>query len=65
MWTHAAHGVNARQPLAPTRWCVVTAYRNPGAPSHARWINPDFETKDVPGLIDRNLGPAGLKDHVY
>ena len=51
MWTHAAHGVNARSALSPTRWCVVNAYRNPGAPSAARWINDDWAEKDVPGLM--------------
>jgi hypothetical protein len=53
------------QALSPTRWCVVSAYRNPGAPSHSRWINPEWEVKPVPGLIEPSLGPAGLKDHTY
>lgn len=65
MWTHALHGVNGRAALAPTRWCVVTAYRNPGAPSHARWIDEEWEMKDVPGLIETSLGPRGLKDHTW
>jgi hypothetical protein len=30
------------------RRCVVTAYRNPGAPSHSRWINDEWEVKAVP-----------------
>ena len=58
MWTHALHGVNGRSAISPTRWCVVTAYRNPGAPSHSRWINPEWAVKDVPGLVDSRLGPA-------
>ena len=65
MWTHAAHGVNARSALSPTRWCVVNAYRNPGAPSAARWINDDWAEKDVPGLMAPELGAQGLKDHTY
>ena len=65
MWTHAAHGVSPRSPLSPTRWCVVSAYRNPGAPSVSRWINEDWAVKDVPGLMEPSLGPMGLKDHTY
>jgi len=38
MWTHAAHGVNARRPGSDTRWTVVYAYRNPGGR-----ITPEFE----------------------
>ena len=49
MWTHAAHAVNPRKPNSDTRWCVVYAYRNPGKPSGARWITPDFERKPIPG----------------
>ena len=45
MWTHAAHGVNPRQPASDTRWTVVYAYRNPGRESRARWISPDFERR--------------------
>ncbi len=49
MWTHAAHGVNARLPGSDTRWTVVYAYRNPGAESRARWLTPEFEaTAGVP-----------------
>ena len=43
MWTHAAHGVNARLPGSDTRWTVVYAYRNPGAESSARWSTPEFQ----------------------
>jgi hypothetical protein len=43
MWTHAAHAVSPRQPGSSTRWTVVYAYRNPGAPSRARWISEEFE----------------------
>ena len=49
MWTHAAHAVSARKPNSDTRWCVVYAYRNPGRPSGARWISPEFEQKPIPG----------------
>lgn len=49
MWTHAAHAVSPRKQNSDTRWCVVYAYRNPGKPSHARWITPDFEQKPIPG----------------
>jgi hypothetical protein len=32
------------------RWCVVYAYRNPGAPvSVARWISKEFEHSPPPG----------------
>ncbi len=44
MWTHAAHGVNARLAGSATRWTVVYAYRNPGAESRARWITSEFES---------------------
>ena len=43
MWTHAAHGVTARQADSDTRWTVVYAYRNPGKPSGARWISQAYE----------------------
>lgn len=50
MWTHAAHAVTPRQPGSDTRWTVVYAYRNPGAPcSEARWITPAFEANPPPG----------------
>jgi Phytanoyl-CoA dioxygenase (PhyH) len=50
MHTHAAHAVTPRQPESPLRWCVVYAYRNPGAPvSAARWITPEFEKNPPPG----------------
>lgn len=49
MWTHAAHAVSPRRPESPTRWAVVYAYRNPGLPSRARWITPEFETSPPPG----------------
>ena len=49
MWTHAAHAVSPRRPHSDTRWTVVYAYRNPGAPSHARWITETFERKPIPG----------------
>ena len=49
MWTHAAHAVSERKPDSNTRWCVVYAYRNPGEPSGARWITPEFEKKPIPG----------------
>ena len=49
MWTHAAHAVSPRKPDSHTRWCVVYAYRNPGRPSGARWITPEFERKPIPG----------------
>jgi len=29
MHTHAAHGVSPREAGSGTRYCVVTAYRNP------------------------------------
>jgi hypothetical protein len=50
MHTHAAHAVTPRKPKSPMRWCVVYAYRNPGAPlSPARWISKDFEQNPPPG----------------
>ena len=49
MWTHAAHGVVARQADSTTRYCVVYAYRNPGRPSQARWISEAYESRGVPG----------------
>lgn len=50
MHTHAAHAVAPRQPGSPMRWCVVYAYRNPGAPlSPARWISKEFEQNPPPG----------------
>ena len=49
MWTHAAHAVSPRRANSDTRWGVVYAYRNPGRPSHARWITPEFERKRIPG----------------
>ena len=48
MWTHAAHAVSPRKSKSDTRWCVVYAYRNPGRPSGARWITPEFERKPIP-----------------
>ena len=49
MWTHAAHAVSPRRANSDTRWTVVYAYRNPGRPSLARWITPEFERKRIPG----------------
>ncbi|HET6382914.1 MAG TPA: phytanoyl-CoA dioxygenase family protein [Armatimonadota bacterium] len=50
MHTHAAHAVSPRQAGSPMRWCVVYAYRNPGAPvSVARWISKEFEQSPPPG----------------
>ena len=50
MLTHAAHAVTPRQPSSPMRWCVVYAYRNPGAPvSRARWISKEFEASPPAG----------------
>lgn len=49
MWTHAAHAVSRRLPNSNTRWTVVYAYRNPGAPSHARWITEEFENHPPQG----------------
>jgi hypothetical protein len=50
MHTHAAHAVTPRQPDSPMRWCVVYAYRNPGAPiSRARWITKEFEQNPPSG----------------
>ena len=45
VWTHAAHAVTPRQESSDTRWTVVYAYRNPGQPSGARWISPEYETQ--------------------
>ncbi len=49
MWTHAAHAVSPRRENSDTRWTVVYAYRNPGAPSHARWISEAFEKSPPQG----------------
>ena len=55
MHTHAAHGVSPREEGSGTRYCVVTAYRNPGAVSQSRWITEEFAQKTTPGLTE----PAG------
>jgi hypothetical protein len=49
MWTDALHAVTPRQSQSDTRWTMVTAYRNPGASSRARWISPHFETNPPAG----------------
>ena len=49
MWTHAAHAVTPRRENSDTRWTVVYAYRNPGAPSQARWVSEDFENNPPQG----------------
>ncbi len=49
MWTDALHAVTPRQRESDTRWTMVTAYRNPGAPSRARWISPRFESNPPAG----------------
>jgi ectoine hydroxylase-related dioxygenase (phytanoyl-CoA dioxygenase family) len=49
MWTHALHAVSPRRPESDTRWAVVYAYRNPGVPSRARWISPEFEQSPPEG----------------
>ncbi|RYX81990.1 hypothetical protein EON83_21425 [bacterium] len=49
MWTHALHAVAPRRPESPTRWAVVYAFRNPGSPSHARWVTPHFESNPPTG----------------
>lgn len=49
MWTDALHAVTPRQSQSDTRWTMVTAYRNPGAPSRARWISPEFEINPPAG----------------
>jgi len=47
VWTHAAHAVTPRRESSITRWTVVYAYRNPGRPSGARWISPEYEKKQL------------------
>ena len=49
MWTDALHAVTPRHSQSDTRWTMVTAYRNPGAPSGARWISPEFESNPPAG----------------
>ena len=49
MWTYALHAVTPRQSHSDTRWTMVSAYRNPGAPSRARWIRPEFEADPPAG----------------
>ena len=49
IWTHAAHAVSPRRADSDTRWTVVYAYRNPGRPSLARWLTPEFEQKQIYG----------------
>jgi hypothetical protein len=49
MWTNALHAVTPRRSGSDTRWTLVTAYRNPGAPSGARWIRPGFEADPPAG----------------
>lgn len=64
--THAVHGVSARKSESDTRYAVTTAYRNPGAPSHGRWINDAWACKPVAGLLGPpELGAAGLKNHTW
>ena len=43
-------GVSPREEGSGTRYCVVTAYRNPGAVSQSRWITEDFARKETRGL---------------
>eukprot|EP01043_Picozoa_sp_COSAG02_P006900 COSAG02_NODE_201_length_29473_cov_135.510213_26_plen_393_part_00 len=59
MWTHAAHGVDPKPVGSERRWAMITAYRNPGAPSVSRWMTPKFTVKPTPGL------KLFEKDHVY
>jgi hypothetical protein len=49
MLTDALHAVTPRHRQSDTRWTMVTAYRNPGAPSGARWISPEFENNPPTG----------------
>jgi hypothetical protein len=49
MWTDALHAGTPRRSDSDTRWTLVTAYRNPGAPSGARWVRPEFETNPPAG----------------
>ncbi|HIA69074.1 TPA: hypothetical protein EYN98_24155 [Candidatus Poribacteria bacterium] len=56
MWTHAVHGVSARQSDNDTRWTAVYAYRNPVKPSRTRWISQKYEDQR---LVDPN---SPLKD---
>lgn len=45
-----SHDYAEERPESPLRWCVVYAYRNPGAPlSAARWITPEFEKNPPSG----------------
>lgn len=53
MWTHALHAVAPRKASSGTRHCVVTAFRNPGAPSVSRWISAAFAARRSPGLTPR------------
>ena len=50
MWTHAIHGVGPKPEGSERRWAMITAYRNPGAPSGARWMTPQYTTLQTPGL---------------
>lgn len=50
MWTHATHGVAPKPEGSERRWAMITAYRNPGAASGARWMTPQYTTKVTPGL---------------
>ena len=59
MWTHAAHGVDPKPAGSERRWAMITAYRNPGAPSVSRWMTPKYTGKPTPGL------KLYEKDHVY
>ena len=63
--THAVHGVSARKAGSAERLAVTTAFRNPGAPSHGRWINDAWARRPATGLECAALGPAGLKDHTW
>ena len=50
MWTHAIHGVGPKPEGSERRWAMITVYRNPGAPSGARWMTPQYTTLQTPGL---------------
>ena len=50
MWTHAAHAVQPKQPDTPTRYTLITGYRQPQCREVSKWITPAFYNRRTVGL---------------
>jgi len=50
MWTHAAHAVQPKQPDTPTRYTLITGYRQPQCREVSKWITPAFYNRKTVGL---------------